>query len=110
MDTVLDTTVHNQLIKIIILKFTSPVLLAQLAYIFPYRPSSTLGIRALIGSVDLGLYCIRLRTRRGIYGQEYRKEFLRVMPEGTPEGKGVYLTVYPDLSPNTDRISLTDPV
>ena len=26
--------------------------------------------------------------------------------EGTPEGKGLCLTVYPDLSPNTDIISL----
>ena len=26
-------------------------------------------------------------------------------PEGTPEGKGVYLTVYPESSPNTDSIS-----
>ena len=25
-------------------------------------------------------------------------------PEGTPEGEGVYLTVYPKLSPNTDSI------
>ena len=27
------------------------------------------------------------------------------VPEGTPEGGGVYLTVYPELSPNTDIIS-----
>ena len=26
------------------------------------------------------------------------------VPEGTPEGEGVYLTVYPELSPNTDSI------
>ena len=26
-------------------------------------------------------------------------------PEGTPEGKGLYLTVYPDFSPNTDILS-----
>ena len=38
------------------------------------------------------------------------KEFPRAKPEGTPEGGGVYLTVYPELSPNTDIISLTDPV
>ena len=40
-------------------------------------------------------------------------------PEGVPEGKargnyrrrkGVYFTVYNELSPNTDIISLTDPV
>ena len=24
------------------------------------------------------------------------------VPEGAPEGKGVYLTVYPEFSPNTD--------
>ena len=34
------------------------------------------------------------------------KEFPRAKPEGTPEGKGVYLTAYPELSPNTDSISL----
>ena len=33
------------------------------------------------------------------------KEFPRAKPEGTPEGKGVYLTVYPESSPNTDSIS-----
>ena len=33
------------------------------------------------------------------------KEFPRAKPEGTPERKGVYLTVYPKLSPNTDIIS-----
>ena len=38
------------------------------------------------------------------------KEFPRAKPEGTPKGGGVYLTVYPESSPNTDSISLTDPV
>ena len=33
------------------------------------------------------------------------KEFPREKPEGTPEGEGVYLTVYPESSPNTDSIS-----
>ena len=33
------------------------------------------------------------------------KEFPRAKPKRTPEGKGVYLTVYPKLSPNTDSIS-----
>ena len=33
------------------------------------------------------------------------KEFPRAKPGGTPEGKGVYLTVYPESSPNTDIIS-----
>ena len=33
------------------------------------------------------------------------KEFPRAKPEGTPEGRGVYLTVYPESSPNTDIIS-----
>ena len=28
------------------------------------------------------------------------------VPEGTPEGEGVYLSVYPELSPNTDSVSL----
>ena len=27
------------------------------------------------------------------------------LPVGDPEGEGLYLTVYPDLSPNTDIIS-----
>ena len=27
------------------------------------------------------------------------------MPRGTPESGGVYLTVFPELSPNTDCIS-----
>ena len=31
------------------------------------------------------------------------KEFPRAKPEGTPEGEGVYLTVYPEWSPNMDR-------
>ena len=33
------------------------------------------------------------------------KEFPRAKPKGTPEGKGLYLTVYPESSPNTDIIS-----
>ena len=33
------------------------------------------------------------------------KEFPRAKPEGTPEGGGLYLTVYPESSPNTDIIS-----
>ena len=33
------------------------------------------------------------------------KEFPRAKPKGTPEDKGIYLTVYPELSPNTDSIS-----
>ena len=31
-------------------------------------------------------------------------EFPRAQPEGTPEDKGLYLTVYPESSPNTDII------
>ena len=34
------------------------------------------------------------------------KEFPRAKPEGTPEGKGLYLIVYPELSPNTDIAEL----
>ena len=34
------------------------------------------------------------------------KEFLMAKPKGTPEGQGVYLTIYPESSPNTDSISL----
>ena len=33
------------------------------------------------------------------------KEFPRAKPEGTLEGKGIYLTVYLKSSPNTDSIS-----
>ena len=33
------------------------------------------------------------------------KEFMRAKPAGTPEGEGVYLTVYLESSPNTDSIS-----
>ena len=33
------------------------------------------------------------------------KEFPRAKPEGTPEGKGLYLTEYPELSTNKDIIS-----
>ena len=33
------------------------------------------------------------------------KKFPRAKPEGTPEGGGVYLTVYPESSPNMDIIS-----
>ena len=32
-------------------------------------------------------------------------EFLRAKPKGTPEGKGLYMTVISVLSPNTDIIS-----
>ena len=34
------------------------------------------------------------------------KEFPKAKLEGTPESKGVYLTVYPESSPNTDSISV----
>ena len=33
------------------------------------------------------------------------KEFLKAKPEGTPDGKVVCLTVYPELSSNTNNIS-----
>ena len=33
------------------------------------------------------------------------KEFPRAKPKGTPNAKGVYLTIYPELCPNTDSIS-----
>ena len=36
------------------------------------------------------------------------KEFPRAKPEGTPEGKGLYLTVYPKSSHNTDIISFNN--
>ena len=36
------------------------------------------------------------------------KEFPRAKPKETPEGKGLYLTVYPESSPNTDIISFNN--
>ena len=39
------------------------------------------------------IYCIRNRTRQGIYGQIY--PLREGVPEGTPEGKGLHLTIYP---------------
>ena len=39
----------------------------------------------------------------------YLKKFPRAKPKGTPEGEGVYLTVYTDLSPITDRIMFKRP-
>ena len=45
------------------------------------------------------IYHIRIKTRQGIYRKMY------TLMEGTPEGEGVYLTIYPELSPNTDSIS-----
>ena len=35
----------------------------------------------------------------------FLKVFPRAKPKGTPEGKGLYLTVYPESSPYTDIIS-----
>ena len=43
-------------------------------------------------------YCIRIRTRGGIYGKIWPE------PEGNPEGSGLFFTIYPDFSPNTDII------
>ena len=40
-----------------------------------------------------------------IHNYASMKEFPRAKPKGTPEGKGLYLTVDPELSPNTDIIS-----
>ena len=36
------------------------------------------------------------------------KEFPRAKPQGTPEGRGVYLTVCPKSSPNTDITSFNN--
>ena len=55
------------------------------------------------------IYCIRIRTRRGPDIQSKitlcLKESPRAKPEGTPEGKGLYSTVYPELSHNADILS-----
>ena len=53
------------------------------------------------------IYCIRIRTRRGGYTVKYNplpEEVPESEAEGTPEGNGLYLTVYPETSPNTDII------
>ena len=42
-------------------------------------------------------YCIRIRTRGGIYGE--------IWPEPKRGGLRPYFAVYPELSPNTDIIS-----
>ena len=34
------------------------------------------------------------------------REFPRAQPKGIPKGKDLYLTEYPELSPNTDSIYL----
>ena len=39
-----------------------------------------------------------------------REEGYTVKYNPLPEGKGLYLTVYPESSPNTEIISLTNPV
>ena len=44
------------------------------------------------------LYPYKYETR------DIRSNIPRAKPEGTPEGKGVYLTVYPEVSPNTERV------
>ena len=63
----------------------------------------------------LYLYCDERRDILCPYQDETRdirsnihprlKEFPRAKPEGTPETEGVYLTVHPELSFNTDSIS-----
>ena len=50
------------------------------------------------------LYCIRIRKRDKGYTVKYNP-LPEGVPNGTPEGKGVYLTVHPKLSPNMDSIS-----
>ena len=53
------------------------------------------------------LYCIRIRTRGGIYVKctPLPEGVPRAKPKGTPEGGGVYLAVDPESSPNTDIMS-----
>ena len=53
-------------------------------------------------------YTVSLIGRDKGYTVKYNpllKEFPRAKPEGIPEGEGLYLTVYPKSSPNTDIIS-----
>ena len=52
-------------------------------------------------------YTVSVLGRDKVYTVKYNpclKEFPRAKPKGAPEGKGLYLTVYPELSPNTDII------
>ena len=73
-----------------------------------YNISQT--VRVLIND-QMSVYCIRIRTRGGIYGKIWPE------PEGLPKGaargqsQGLrpYFTVYPDLSPNTDIIQYPIP-
>ena len=57
-------------------------------------------------SIDIILYPYLVETRDIRSNIPLRlKEFPRAKPKGTPEDKGVYLTVYPESSPNIDSIS-----
>ena len=54
------------------------------------------------------MHTVSVLGRKEGYSVKYTlclKEFPRAKPEGAPEGEGVYLTVYPELSPNMDSIS-----
>ena len=59
------------------------------------------------------MYCICFVTRGYTVSLLGRDEGYTVkyapssegVPKGTPEGEGVYLTIYTELSPNTDIIS-----
>ena len=51
------STVHSQILNVIILKFYSPVLLNQLGNIFLYRSSSTGSVLENILPVELEVYC-----------------------------------------------------
>ena len=69
---------------------------------------NTLGPNNTLNTVQYTVYCILIRTRRKDLRSNiphYSKKFPRAKPKGTSESKGVYLTLYPESSPNTDSIS-----
>ena len=64
------------------------------------------GILLICGaSIGTSFYIVSVLGRDKRYTVNYTKEFPRAQPKGTPEDKGVYLTVYPESSTNTDSIS-----
>ena len=62
---------------------------------FPSRSSPTHWV-----SLCSGLYTVSVLGRDEGYTVKYNP-----LPEGVPDGEGLYLSVYPELSPNTDIIS-----
>ena len=64
-------------------------------------------IEGVFGLTKLSaVHSTRYRNAVSVLGQEERYTVKYTpLPEGAPEGEGVYLTVYPESSPNTDSMS-----